>query len=145
MAFDIERLGRKLRERRTELGITQAEFAAATEAEGLEPVGQRTIVRLEAGIGSEPRPATLAGLDRGARWRPGSARTVALGGEPVPLAADLDLASPAVRGSVWMLLEVVEEWRPFLETFADLADRLDDPTMTAVHAALLRELTGRRA
>jgi transcriptional regulator with XRE-family HTH domain len=72
---DLARLGRRVRQRRYELGLTQRDAAVAGR------VSDQTWVNVERGTKVSDR--TLASVERSLRWQPGSAQAVAEGGEPV--------------------------------------------------------------
>ena len=74
---DWSRLGRLVRERRTDLGLTQAEIHGAG---GPSPA---TLYLLEAGRRGSYRPQVLRRLERALGWRAGSIRRVLAGGQPV--------------------------------------------------------------
>lgn len=70
------RLGRAVRERREELGLTQADVAAAG---GPSPATQYLI---ESGARDSYRPRLLRGLERAMGWAAYSTARVLAGGEP---------------------------------------------------------------
>jgi hypothetical protein len=70
-------LGRLVRERRTELGLTQAEVQSAG---GPSPA---TLYLIETGRHGSYRPQVLRRLERALGWRAGSVRAVLAGGQPV--------------------------------------------------------------
>ena len=72
------RLARAVRDRRLQLGLRQED--AASEA----GVSVATWRKVESGKVESFTSRTLAMLDRGLQWEPGSARDVATGGEPRP-------------------------------------------------------------
>jgi transcriptional regulator with XRE-family HTH domain len=76
---DAAALGAHVRERRLRLGMTQQK---AAESCG---VSLRTFARIETGRQPALRDITLASLDRGLYWEPGSARRAMEGGEPISL------------------------------------------------------------
>ena len=76
---DPARLARIARDRRNELGLTQAQAA------DLAGVSDQTWLTLENGRNVSRR--TLSGVDQALRWRPGSARKVLVGGDPTPESA----------------------------------------------------------
>jgi len=82
---DVKRLADAVTDRRGELGLTQEEFADQCG------VSLPTIQRIEARR-ITPRATTLAGLDRGARWKQGSARATLAGGRPTPIGGPRPLA-----------------------------------------------------
>jgi transcriptional regulator with XRE-family HTH domain len=99
---DWSRLGRLVRERRTDLGLTQAEVHGAG---GPSPA---TLYLLEAGRRGSYRPQVLRRLERALGWRAGSIRRVLAGGQPVLDDAD-ETPSPirddrarAADGQAWM-------------------------------------------
>lgn len=80
---DVKSLAQAVKDVRSELGLSQREFAERGE---LSPL---TVQRIEAER-VEPRTKTYAGLDKAARWPPGTARAIAEdGGKRPPLSADL--------------------------------------------------------
>jgi transcriptional regulator with XRE-family HTH domain len=78
---DWSYLGRLVRERRTELGLTQAEVQSAG---GPSPA---TLYLIEAGRRGSYRPQVLRRLERALGWPAGSVRR-ALAGHPVPEGAE---------------------------------------------------------
>jgi transcriptional regulator with XRE-family HTH domain len=74
---DWSRLGRLVGERRTELGLTQAEVHSAG---GPSPA---TLYLIEAGRRGSYRPQILRRLERVLGWRAGSIRRVLAGGQPL--------------------------------------------------------------
>ena len=72
-----QRLGRCVRERRNELGLTQAEVYAAG---GPSPA---TLYLLESGQRDSYRPRLLRGLERAMGWQAHSITVVLAGGKPV--------------------------------------------------------------
>jgi transcriptional regulator with XRE-family HTH domain len=98
---DWAHLGRLVRERRTELGLTQAEVHGGG---GPSPA---TLYLIETGGRDTYRPQVLRRLERALRWRAGSVRRVLAGGQPVPDEEDAT-ASPVgdrtglAEGQAWM-------------------------------------------
>jgi transcriptional regulator with XRE-family HTH domain len=84
---DWSRLGRLVGERRTDLGLTQAEVHSAG---GPSPA---TLYLLEAGRRGSYRPQILRRLERALGWRAGSIRRVLAGGQPL-LDAEDEIVSP---------------------------------------------------
>jgi Predicted transcriptional regulators len=84
---DWPHLGRLVRERRTDLGLTQAEVHSAG---GPSPA---TLYLLERGRRGAYRPQVLRRLERALGWRAGSIRRVRAGGQPVLDGAD-EVPSP---------------------------------------------------
>jgi transcriptional regulator with XRE-family HTH domain len=76
-AQDWSYLGRVIRDRRADLGLTQAEVS---NAGGPSPA---TLYLLESGRRTLYRPQILRRLERALGWRAGSVRHVLAGGEPV--------------------------------------------------------------
>ena len=74
---DWSHLGRLVRERRTELGLTQAEVHGAG---GPSPA---TLYLIETGGRGSYRPQVLRRLERALGWRAGSVRRVLAGGQPM--------------------------------------------------------------
>jgi transcriptional regulator with XRE-family HTH domain len=74
---DWSHLGRLVRERRTELGLTQAEVQTAG---GPSPA---TLYLIEIGRRGSYRPQVLRRLERALGWRAGSVRRVLAGGQPM--------------------------------------------------------------
>ncbi|GEL19455.1 hypothetical protein PA7_32920 [Pseudonocardia asaccharolytica DSM 44247 = NBRC 16224] len=99
---DWAQLGRLVRERRAELGLTQAEVYSAG---GPSPA---TLYLLESGHRGSYRPHILCRLERALDWGAGSIRRVLAGGRPILGEADETL--PPIRddrvsvsnGHVWM-------------------------------------------
>lgn len=96
------RLGRLVGERRTDLGLTQAEVHSAG---GPSPA---TLYLLERGRRGAYRPQVLRRLERALGWRAGSVRRVLAGGHPtldtedeVPSPIRVDRAS-VPDGHAWM-------------------------------------------
>lgn len=75
--------------RREQLGYTKTQLAT------LAGVGLRSVHLVEDGAATQPREATLAGLERALRWAPGSAVQVLAGGEPTLVAVALGADVPA--------------------------------------------------
>ena len=73
---DWSHLGRLVRERRTDIGLTQAEVQSAG---GPSPA---TLYLIEAGRRGSYRPQVLRRLERALGWRAGSVRRVLAGGQP---------------------------------------------------------------
>ena len=95
-------LGGLVRERRTELGLTQAELQSVG---GPSPA---TLYLIEAGRRGSYRPQVLRRLERALGWRAGSVRRVLAGGQPtlegedrIVSAAGEDRAS-VPDSQVWM-------------------------------------------
>jgi transcriptional regulator with XRE-family HTH domain len=74
---DWSHLGRLVRERRTELGLTQAEVHGAG---GPSPA---TLYLIETGRRGSYRPQVLRRLERALGWRAGTVRRALAGGHPV--------------------------------------------------------------
>lgn len=81
--MDLERFGRIVYSRRTELGMTQEQVA---KAGGPTDTTMGKIENSEWTPGN--RKTTLRKLDIGLRWTPGSAARTLAGGDPVPLSED---------------------------------------------------------
>lgn len=81
-------LADEIRAARDARGLTQAELAQEAG------VGLRTLQDLEAGITRGRMPRLLPRIERSLGWRPGSARLVLEGGQPVPL--DVQLRPPSM-------------------------------------------------
>jgi transcriptional regulator with XRE-family HTH domain len=79
---DWSHLGRLVRERRVDLGLTQAELHSAG---GPSPA---TLYLLESGRQGSFRPRILRRLERALGWRAGSIRRVLAGGQPMLADAD---------------------------------------------------------
>jgi transcriptional regulator with XRE-family HTH domain len=77
-AQDWPHLGRLVRERRTDLGLTQAEIHGAG---GPSPA---TLYLIESGRRGSYRPQVLRRLERALGWRAGDIRRVLAGGQPEP-------------------------------------------------------------
>jgi transcriptional regulator with XRE-family HTH domain len=99
---DWSQLGRLVRERRTELGLTQAEVHSAG---GPSPA---TLYLIETGGRSSYRPQVLRRLERVLGWRAGTVRRVLAGGKPllegedtVPSSGGEDRAS-VPESQAWM-------------------------------------------
>jgi transcriptional regulator with XRE-family HTH domain len=75
---DWSNLGRLVRERRTDLGLTQAEIQSAG---GPSPA---TLYLIESGRRGSYRPQVLRRLERALGWRAGSVRRALAGGRPQP-------------------------------------------------------------
>lgn len=99
---DWSHLGRLVRERRTDLGLTQAEIHSAG---GPSPA---TLYLLETGRRGAYRPQVLRRLERALGWRAGSIRRVLAGGQPLLEAEDEILApirddrASVPDGRAWM-------------------------------------------
>jgi hypothetical protein len=113
-----EKLGRAVRTRLAELGVSGRTLAEA----GYIPRGN--LQRLTSGV-SVPRD--LTGLDRGLGWQPGSAEMAAAGGEPK---AALATRAGAPTGVGQVLLDWPrsdEDWRAAVE---DAWERYEHPPTT---------------
>jgi hypothetical protein len=77
---DWQRVAEYVRERRTDLGMTQADVQAAG---GPATATQRLI---EGALRDSYQAAILARLERVLQWERGSIRSIRRGGEPVPVA-----------------------------------------------------------
>jgi Predicted transcriptional regulators len=84
---DWPHLGRLVRDRRTDLGLTQAEVQSAG---GPSPA---TLYLLETGRRGAYRPQVLRRLERALGWRAGSIRRVLAGGQPL-LDGEDELTAP---------------------------------------------------
>ncbi len=99
---DWAHLGRLVRERRTELGLTQAEVHGGG---GPSPA---TLYLIETGGRDSYRPQVLRRLERALHWRAGSVRRVLAGGQPVPEGEDATPSPPGQdrggmsEGQAWM-------------------------------------------
>jgi transcriptional regulator with XRE-family HTH domain len=99
---DWSRLGRLVRDRRTELGLTQAEVHTAG---GPSPA---TLYLLETGGRDSYRPQVLRRLERALGWRAGSVRRVLAGGQPMLEGEDRitspvgDARASATESETWM-------------------------------------------
>lgn len=78
MADDWDRLGAHVKDRRDELGLTQAQVQ---ERGGPSPASIRT---LESGRAKSMSRSKRRDLERALEWRPGSVDEVLAGGEPAP-------------------------------------------------------------
>lgn len=110
-----ERLGRAVRTRLAELGVSGRTLAEA----GYIPRGN--LQRLTSGV-SVPRD--LTGLDRGLGWQSGSAEMAAAGGEP---RAVLATRAGAPTGAGWVVLDwprADEDWHAAIE---DAWERYEQP------------------
>lgn len=119
---DRIRLGKLVRQRRTELDLNQDQIA---ELGGPSP---DTVVRFERGkIGSKPQPRTLEGLDTALRWRPGSSKRVLEGGDPVAIDHPRDLETSRRLNEV-MAQAGGHSWTPIqrrsIEDLANAAHKL---------------------
>ena len=79
MSTNAENLGRCVKARRMELELTQLEVWMAGGP------SNSTLTKIEKGGLEGLEWATARKLDKGLRWREGSAKAVWLGGEPTPL------------------------------------------------------------
>lgn len=127
---DPKRLATALIDRRGQLGMTQEEFvqAAGMDNRGRPVISVKQLQRIEALSVVNPRSKTLAGLDRAARWHPGSARRTLEGNDPIPLEQLRDLLEPELRDDtereLWGLkripvkerVRLIEEHRRFTES-----------------------------
>ena len=84
-----ERLGRAARERRISLGMSQPDVSAS----GGPSTG--VISKIENAKQDSYEDRVLAQLERALQWKPGSAKAVLAGGEPLPVG---DPASPHAGG-----------------------------------------------
>jgi hypothetical protein len=93
MAFmDLPRLALLAKARREELGLLQQDVVDAAGSHLSLPV----LSMIENARNPRPHSRTLLALDRGLRWKPGSAKEVLAGGEPVTLIDDVRAARTAV-------------------------------------------------
>lgn len=76
MTYDWNRLAHRIRERRAELGLTQAEIARRAG------VTVMTVRNLETGRAFTRLPSSLPAMDAALDWEQGGSRTVLDGGEP---------------------------------------------------------------
>lgn len=83
---DLKRLSKAVTQRRTELSLTQEQFAARA-GEGGQALSVKALQRLENGLISAPRPKTLGAIDRAAGWPAGRASAV-WEGEYIPEVAE---------------------------------------------------------
>jgi hypothetical protein len=86
-----QRVADYVRERRTELDLTQADVQAAG---GPSTATQRLI---EGALNDTYQPVILARLERALGWERGSVRAIRQGGEPVPVPAGEPEDPPSVR------------------------------------------------
>jgi hypothetical protein len=81
----VERLGEAIATRRSALGLTHAELAAASGGVGSSTLRQAENARQPGGLSKK----TLTGIDRALRWKPGSAgrilRGTAMKAEPLDI------------------------------------------------------------
>lgn len=127
---ELMRFGRLVADRRKALALTLKQLS---EAGGPSDV---TTGKIERGGIEEPSARTLRRLDKGLRWKEGSAARTLIGGEPVPL-EELPSAAPALGGgavsagpdSVTMSLSLVSD-------LSGLAKRLEN---VAKQDAITRE------
>lgn len=89
MSTNADHLARHVRERRRDLALSQLEVWQAGGP------SNTTLTAIENGLAKSLQNATAKKLDRGLQWRPGSARRVWDGGEPMPQEASTvdDLAA----------------------------------------------------
>jgi transcriptional regulator with XRE-family HTH domain len=93
-ARDLKRLAESVIDRRSELKLTQEEFALRGG------INVKTVTRVEKGQ-IDPRVKTLGALDRAAGWASGSARGILEDGRPPTLLDDLgDLYKQEPRDEV---------------------------------------------
>lgn len=91
---DWPRLAALVRDRRTDLGMTQEDVRAAGGP------GTATMRLIESGLQEKDHhPAILARLEDALRWRRGSVAAVLAGGDPVPL-EDAPGGAPPAAGPV---------------------------------------------
>lgn len=110
-----ERLGRAVRTRLAELGVSGRTLAEA----GYIPRGN--LQRLTSGV-SVPRD--LTGLDRGLGWQPGSAEMAAAGGEPRAVLATRAGAPTGASGVLFDWPRADEDWQAAVE---DAWERYEQP------------------
>lgn len=79
MTYQWDRLAAAIRDRRHELGLTQAQVARAAH------VTPMTVRNLETARGYSRMPPSLIAIQAVLRWAPGSAETILEGGNPTPL------------------------------------------------------------
>ncbi|HEY1820382.1 MAG TPA: helix-turn-helix transcriptional regulator [Trebonia sp.] len=78
MTYNWSRLAHRIRKRRTELGLTQADVADQAD------VTVMTVRNLETGREFKRLPHALPAVERALGWEPGSAQAVLDDGEPTP-------------------------------------------------------------
>lgn len=117
MTSDPQRLGRYVKARREELGLSQDDVASRGGP------SDTTLGKIEAGTGGLSR-ISLTKLDESLSWTAGSARLVLEGGEPVPAeeaAPSVDELESRARGRVPLpqALSYDELWRRWAELFTE--------------------------
>jgi hypothetical protein len=87
---DWQRVAEYVRERRTDLGMTQADV----QAEGGPATATQRLI--EGALRDSYQPAILGRLERALRWKRGSIRAIRNGGEPMPEAPLSEHSAPAL-------------------------------------------------
>lgn len=82
ITYDIENLARSIRNRRTQLGLTQPELSARSNINAI------TISNLENARQGPPREGTAQRLERELRWKPGAITHILAGGDPADYTDD---------------------------------------------------------
>lgn len=138
---DLFRLASAVRARREELDLTQDQVALAGGPSNTK-LGQ-----IENGVGAVAA-ATLRKLDKGLRWKPGSAREVLAGGEPQVL--DEHVAVRDLGAELMAVRELQDRDHALLmqaiETLNDLAEHLTPSQQVAAREGqslgVLKRLAG---
>ncbi len=82
ITYDIENLARSIRNRRTQLGLTQPELSTRANINAI------TISNLENARQGPPREGTAQRLERELRWKPGAIAHALTGGDPADYTDD---------------------------------------------------------
>lgn len=82
MTEDLKNLAKHVKARRAEMDWTQLDVGSQGGP------SNTTLTQVEAAKPPAPTRATRDKLDKGLRWKPGSAKAVLAGGDPVPLDSD---------------------------------------------------------
>lgn len=86
---DWDRLAEFVRERRTDLGMTQE------DARGVGGPSTATMRLIEGALQQSYQPSTLRDLEKALRWERGSVRSILAGGDPVPVPDTVASVPPA--------------------------------------------------
>lgn len=115
MSTNAERFGLIVRKRRDDLAMSQLDVWQAGGP------SNTTLTTIENGLATSLQNATAKKLDRGLRWRPGSARRVWGGGEPSPLEdaptasgyiAEVEASSLSPETKAWILDRIANDPKP---------------------------------
>jgi Helix-turn-helix domain len=111
----MKRLGQFIRTRRSQLQLSQEQFAARA---GINPV---TVSTLENGRQGPPRGGTVARLEDALNWKHGAIAHILAGGDPSPYVNDPPTATEISVDLARSILTAVKNVRPELAGKPELA------------------------